>query len=195
MRDSMETGGFGKNPAIDKINRINLVDSKINTVGELERKVFQTGHPRTDNILSRRKQLMEEFHIDFRRKGTKENGNILYQSERRMPAGEYFIRNRGDEGTQPAARTAGRIQPDEGRKRVHVISADGASGYRSGGWQRRTDYGTIHQTEDKGRRDLERGTGFARVDGRDFSQIQHVSGIPVQRGAASGRVVSDGDGR
>lgn len=195
MSDSMETGGFGKNPAIDKINQLNLMDSKISTVAELESKVFQSGHPRTDNILSRRKKLMEEFHIDFRRKGKKEDGDILYHTERRMPAGQYFIHNSGDECAQPAARAAGGLRPDGGRKNVHVLSADRATGYSSGERQRRTDYGTIHRTEDKGGRDLERGAGFARADGGDISQIQHVSGISLQRRAASGRVVSDGDGR
>lgn len=195
MSDSMKTGGFGKNPAIDKLNRLNLADSQVSAVAELERRVFQTGQPQIENILSRRKKLMEEFHIDFRRKGKKEDGNILHQTERGVPAGQHFIRNSGDEYPQPSVRTAGRFLADGGRKTVHVLSADGTAGYRSGGQQRRADYGTIHRTEDQRGRGLERGTGFAGTDGRNISQVQHVTGISLQRRAASGRVVSDGDGR
>lgn len=194
MSDSMKTGGFGKNPVIDKLNRLNLADSQGNVAAELERKVFQTGQPQIDNILSRRKKLIEEFHIDFRRKGKKEDGNILHQPERGMPAGQHFIRISGDEYPQPAVRTARRFSADGGRKTAHVLSADGTAGYRSGGQQRRADYGTIHRTEDQSGRGLERGAGLAGADGRNISQIQHISGISLQGRTASGRLVPDGNG-
>ena len=40
MSESMETGGFGKSPAIDKINHLNSISSRMNAVSELEKKVL-----------------------------------------------------------------------------------------------------------------------------------------------------------
>ncbi len=40
MSDSMETGGFGKNPAIEKINQLNAGGNRMDAVSELERKIF-----------------------------------------------------------------------------------------------------------------------------------------------------------
>ena len=57
MSDSMETGGFGQNPAIDKINRINTAASRISAVTELEKKVFQPVQPKQKAVLDKRRQL------------------------------------------------------------------------------------------------------------------------------------------
>lgn len=54
MSDSMETGGFGKNPAIDKINRIDAVKNRMNAVKELEKKVFHPVQPKQKAVLGRR---------------------------------------------------------------------------------------------------------------------------------------------
>lgn len=67
MSDSMETGGFGKNPAIDKINRLNTAISRMNTVSELEKRVFQTTQSRAKAVLDRREQILEEFNISFKK--------------------------------------------------------------------------------------------------------------------------------
>ncbi|MBO5032836.1 MAG: hypothetical protein J6D08_13295 [Lachnospiraceae bacterium] len=82
MSESMETGGFGKNPAIDKINQLDTVNRRMNAVTELEKKMFQTEQSRAKAVLRRRKQLTEEFHISFRKMEKEENGEILYSRER-----------------------------------------------------------------------------------------------------------------
>ena len=66
MSDSMETGGFGQNPAIDKINRINTAASRISAVTELEKKVFQPVQPKQKAVLDKRRQLSQDFQINFR---------------------------------------------------------------------------------------------------------------------------------
>lgn len=71
MSDSMETGGFGQNPAIDKINRINTAASRISAVTELEKKVFQPVQPKQKAVLDKRRQLSQDFQINFKKGGNR----------------------------------------------------------------------------------------------------------------------------
>lgn len=68
MSDSMETGGIGKNPAIDKINQLNAQDNRMNVVSVLESKMFSAMQPRAQAVLRKRSQIMENFHIEFLKK-------------------------------------------------------------------------------------------------------------------------------
>jgi hypothetical protein len=110
MADSMETGGVGKNPAIDKINRLDAVSGRISAVSELENKVFHTKRQRAEKILQRRKQIIEEFGICFKRR-EEEHENILHKRERGVYAGEHPA-GLGEAGRDFAAGTAGRISGD-----------------------------------------------------------------------------------
>lgn len=42
MSESVKIGGFGKNPAIDKINRLNTIDVKNHTVEKMEKLLLVT---------------------------------------------------------------------------------------------------------------------------------------------------------
>ncbi len=110
MADSMETGGVGKNPAIDKINRLDAVSGRISAVSELENKVFHTKRQRAEKILQRRKQIIEEFGICFKRR-EEEHENILHKRERGVYSGEHPA-GLDEAGWDFAAGTAGRISGD-----------------------------------------------------------------------------------
>lgn len=75
MSDFMETGGFGKNPAIDKINQINTAKSRISAVAAMEKKIFQPSQPKQKAVLDRRKQIQQEFQIRFQ-KGRKKSTSM-----------------------------------------------------------------------------------------------------------------------
>lgn len=112
MSEPMETGGVGKNPAIDKINNLSAVQNRANAVLEVERRVFQTEQPRAKEILRKRRKLMEDFQINFKRKGKAEDGDILHEGEQRLYAGEHSVHGPQDGFTGITDEISGRILSD-----------------------------------------------------------------------------------
>lgn len=68
MSESIKTGGVGKNPAIEKINRLNAVSSRVQAVSELEKRAFHAEDGRAKASLEKRKRIMADFKMDFGRK-------------------------------------------------------------------------------------------------------------------------------
>ena len=68
MSESIQTGGVRKNPAIEKINRLNAVSSRVQAVSELEKRAFHAQEGRAKATLEKRKRIMEDFRMDFRGK-------------------------------------------------------------------------------------------------------------------------------
>ncbi len=132
MNDVMETGGVGKNPAIDKINNLNTAQNRANAVTELERRVFRTESPRSEEVLQRRRQLMEDFHICFKRKGEKEYGDILYERKQWMHAGEYSDYRPKDGGDKIADEISERVLSDGRREKAQMLPVERATRYYFG---------------------------------------------------------------
>ncbi len=65
MSNHIKTGGVGKSPAIEKINRLNEISSRMHAAAILEKQAFDAQNERARQELSRRKQIIEEFHISF----------------------------------------------------------------------------------------------------------------------------------
>lgn len=194
MSDSMETGGFGKNPVIDKINRINTAKSRIGAVSELEKKIFCPVQPKQKAVLDRRNQIAEKFQINFKKVGGKQqHGTILHGGERGMLAGEYTVRASETGQARTEAGTAGRVLPNAGRQTAQVLSKERTAGTYFGEQLRCADNIAAAKTADKTGSDTVRSRGIMSVDRGTVPQIQAVSGLPVRRREASGRLVSDGD--
>lgn len=64
MSESIKTGGVGKNPAIDKINRLNKITSRAKAVEQLGKKLFHSQQSSLEK--EKRNQIVEEFQIHFR---------------------------------------------------------------------------------------------------------------------------------
>lgn len=193
MSDSMETGGFGKNPAIDKINKIDAVKSRMNAVRELEKKVFQPVQPKQKAVLGKRNQILEEFQISFQKGGKQEHGTILHGAERRLSTGEYTVHTPEFGQARTAVGTAGRVLPNGGRQTTQVLSKERTAGSDSGKQQRRADNSTIIKTGNEIRPDTFRSGGIVSDDKRAVSRIQDIAGLSVRRGESSDRLVSDGN--
>lgn len=129
MSDHMETGGVGKNPTIDKLNNLNAAQNRANAVLELESRTFQTESPRVKEVLQRRRKLMEDFQINFKRKGEKEHGDILHEREQGLYAGERFSYASGDGYNRIADEISGRILSDGRREKEQVLSMERTTGY------------------------------------------------------------------
>lgn len=131
MSDTMETGGVGKNPAIDKINNLNIAENRANAVLELEKRVFQTESFSARAVLRRRRQVMEDFQINFKR-GRKGYGDILHEREQRLYTGEYFPYGSENGANRIADEISGRILSDGGREKEQILSVEGQAKYCSG---------------------------------------------------------------
>lgn len=193
MSDSMETGGFGKNPAIDKINKIDAAKSRMNAVRELEKRVFQPAQPKQKAVLGRRKRILEDFQISFRKGGKQEHGTILHGGERRLPAGEYPAHAAESGQARAAVGTAGRVLPNGGGQAAQVLPEERTAGTDFGGQQRRADYSTAVREENEIRPDTFRGRGTVPDGKGAVPEIQDIAGLSVPGGGASGRLVSDGN--
>lgn len=66
MSETIKTGGVGKNPAIEKINQLNA-SSRLQAAAELEKRAFQAESSRAKEELARRKRIVDEFTISFRK--------------------------------------------------------------------------------------------------------------------------------
>ena len=67
LKNTIKTGGVGKSPAIEKINQLNKLSSRIQAAGELERKAFQKEEGRAKEVWEKRKGIVKEFHISFKK--------------------------------------------------------------------------------------------------------------------------------
>lgn len=65
--ETIKTGGVGKSPAIEKINELNKISSRLQAAGELERKAFQKEEGRAKEVWEKRKRIIEEFDICFKK--------------------------------------------------------------------------------------------------------------------------------
>lgn len=68
MSNSIKTGGVGKSPAIEKVNRLNELGSRMQAAKALEMKAFERQQESARGELSRRRQIVEEFHISFQKR-------------------------------------------------------------------------------------------------------------------------------
>lgn len=195
MSDSMETGGFGKNPAIDKINQINTAKSRMSVVTAMEKKVFQPSQPKQRAVLERRKQIQQEFQIRFQKGGKTENETILRGGERRLSAGQHPVHSSEIGTDRTGVGTAGRVFTDGGRKTDQVLPMERETGIHIGKLQRRAGDSTGNRAEDGKRPDAFRSRGSVQHDKGAVSQIQVLSGVSVRGGQPSGRMVSDGAAR
>ena len=195
MSDSMETGGFGQNPAIDKINRINTAASRISAVTELEKKVFQPVQPKQKAVLDKRRQLSQDFQINFKKGGKQENGTVLHGGERRLYTGEHPVHSGESGRSRFTVRAPGRVLPDGRGQTAQILPAERAAGNHPGEWQRRADNSTAVKPESGIRPDTFRSGGSMPADKRDVSQIRNIAGLSVQGRETSDRLVSDGNDR
>lgn len=65
--ETIKTGGVGKSPAIEKINELNKISSRLQAAGELERKAFQKEEGRAKEVWEKRKRIIEKFDICFKK--------------------------------------------------------------------------------------------------------------------------------
>lgn len=66
MSNTIQIGGIGKNPAVDKINRLNALTSRIDIAARLEQAVFQTNQDNPPKQVQRRNQIIQDFSISFK---------------------------------------------------------------------------------------------------------------------------------
>ena len=81
MKETIKTGGVGKSPAIEKINRLNKITSRIQAAGEMERKAFQKEEGRAKDVWEKRKGIVEEFHISFKKEDRMGNREKILQGK------------------------------------------------------------------------------------------------------------------
>lgn len=67
MSECIKTGGVVKSPAIEKLNRLNEVSSRMQASAMLEKKAFDMQNEKAQTVLSRRRQIIKEFGISFKR--------------------------------------------------------------------------------------------------------------------------------
>lgn len=67
MSECIKTGGVVKSPAIEKLNRLNEVSSRMQDSAMLEKKAFDMQNEKAQTVLSRRRQIIKEFGISFKR--------------------------------------------------------------------------------------------------------------------------------
>lgn len=68
MSKVIKVGGVGKNPAIEKMNRLNAISSQLDAAAVLEQKVFHSEQDQAQQRLKNRKQIINDFSISFQEK-------------------------------------------------------------------------------------------------------------------------------
>ncbi|WP_024347830.1 MULTISPECIES: hypothetical protein [Lacrimispora] len=68
MSKTIKSGGVGKSPAIEKINRLNAISSQLDAAAMLEQKVFRSEQDKAQQRLKNRKQIINDFAISFQEK-------------------------------------------------------------------------------------------------------------------------------
>ncbi len=67
MKETIKTGGVGKSPAIEKINELNKISSRLQAAAELERKAFHKEEGRAKEVQKKRESIIQEFNICFKK--------------------------------------------------------------------------------------------------------------------------------
>lgn len=149
MSDPMETGGVGKNPAIDRINNLNAAQNRANAVAELGNRVFRPKSPGAEDVLRRRRQLMEEFHMSFKRKEEKVDANILRERQQRVHTGGYQTHDLEDGRDRITDGIFGRLLPDGRGEKEPLLSGERTAKDHLGESGRSADYRTDSGTENE----------------------------------------------
>lgn len=68
MSDPVRTGGVGKNPAIEKINQLSIISSRMQAATQLEKRAFDSENRKVRQQIERRKNIIKEFNINFKAK-------------------------------------------------------------------------------------------------------------------------------
>lgn len=68
MSKTIKSGGVGKSPAIEKINRLNAISSQSDAAAMLEQKVFRSQQDKAQQRLKNREQIINDFAISFQGK-------------------------------------------------------------------------------------------------------------------------------
>ncbi|MBO5055738.1 MAG: hypothetical protein J6C64_05200 [Lachnospiraceae bacterium] len=76
MSESIKTGGVGKSPAIEKINRLNEIAGLMQAASELEKRAFDVQQEKMQRERSRRNQIIKDFHISFKLEENRDEDNI-----------------------------------------------------------------------------------------------------------------------
>lgn len=63
MRKTIQVGGVGKNPAIEKINNLNALNSRMKAAVRLEEEAFRSR--KAEEARDRRNRIIQEYSIDF----------------------------------------------------------------------------------------------------------------------------------
>lgn len=63
MGKTIQIGGVGKNPAIEKINQLNATNSRMKAAARLEEAAFHSR--RAEKARDRRSRIIQDFSIDF----------------------------------------------------------------------------------------------------------------------------------
>ena len=69
MKKTIQTGGMNKNPAIEKINRLNAITDRISAAEELRNKAFQEDQSMSGTATEAWEQIIDDFHISFKAGG------------------------------------------------------------------------------------------------------------------------------
>lgn len=193
MGDPMKTGGFGKSPAIDRLDEGSAEAGYMAAACVLEARVFTPVQPRPQAVLHRRRQIMESSRIDFRRKEQAEDGQILHGRERRVQPGGYPDGDPGHGGTGAAAGTAGRFWAYSGRKTGEAVSMGGQASTFMGERRRAADR-PADRTEDGSWEDLAGRMGSAGDDRGTVPGAGGITSLSGWEGKPAGGLVPDGHG-
>lgn len=68
MSKVIKIGGMGKNPAIEKMNRLNAISSQLDAAAVLEQKIFYSKQDQAQQRLENRKKIINDFSINFQEK-------------------------------------------------------------------------------------------------------------------------------
>lgn len=68
MSKVIKIGGVGKNPAIEKMNRLNAISSQLDAAAVLEQKIFHSKQDQAQQRLENRKKIINDFSIIFQEK-------------------------------------------------------------------------------------------------------------------------------
>lgn len=69
MGKTIKIGGVGKSPAIEKINQLNAVNSRIKAAAVLEQQIFCSEQEKARERLEKRAEIIRDFAINFQQKG------------------------------------------------------------------------------------------------------------------------------
>ena len=193
MGDPMKTGGFGKNPAIDRLDEGSAAARYMATACGLEARVFSPVQLRSQAVLHRRRQIMEESRIDFRRKEQAEDGQILQGRERRVQPGGYPAGDPGYGRAGAAAGSPGRFLPYGRRETGEAVSMGGPAATLMGERRRAADR-AADRAEAGPWGDLAGRMGAVGVDRGAVPGAGGITGLSGWKGWPAGGLVPDGHG-